>query len=292
MRCMLRPMETGPDLPTPPLVTVGEWDSFDEADEHALVVLAMERDSWIEAGEGTYRVLASPGDAPAIRREFALYAEEQAERRERVELPLFPAGVELMLLWIIALTAAFMVQERYPAFTGDFCNSSRALVERGEWWRPFTALFLHADGGHLLSNIGIGGIFCVMVAHTVGAWRAWLLILASGTLGNALNAWLRYPSDFASLGASTATFGALGVLTGAAASAAWRFRSPKEFRPLVAPIFAGAMMLGMYGVGGEGIDVSGHFAGWACGAVLGVLGARKLRPEVGDEREKAAFAGS
>lgn len=288
--CMIRRMEAAQDPEMPALVPVGEWPSFDEADEHALVVLAMDRDCWIEPGEGTYLVLALPEDAPAIRREFALYAAEQTERRERVEPPLFPAGVELMLLWVIALTAAFMVQERYPGFTESFCNSSRAMVEGREWWRPFTALFLHADGGHLLSNIGIGGIFCVMVAHTLGAWRAWLLILASGTLGNALNAWARYPSDFASLGASTATFGALGLLTGAAAAAAWRSRSPKEFRPLVAPVFAGAMMLGMYGVGGEGVDVAGHFAGWGCGAVLGAFAARRLRPEIHSERPEPALA--
>jgi rhomboid protease GluP len=285
-------MEAAQEFEMPALVPVGEWPSLDEADEHALVVLAMNRECWIMPGEGTYAVLASPHDAPAIRREFSLYAAEQSERRERVDPPFFPAGIELMLLWIIALTATFMAQEHDPAFTERFCNSSRAMIEGGEWWRPFTALFLHADGGHLLSNIGIGGIFCVMVAHTLGAGRAWLLILASGTLGNALNAWARYPGDFASLGASTATFGALGLLTGAATAAAWRSRSYREFRPLVAPVFAGAMMLGMYGVGGEGIDVAGHFAGWACGVLLGACAARKVVPAPRTEDSTAAFAGS
>ena len=289
---MMRRMEAAQEFEMPALLPVGEWSSFDEADEHALVVLAMNRECWIMPGDGTYAVLVNPEDAPAIRRELALYAAEQSERREYVEPPLFPAGIELMLLWITALTATFLMQQHDPAFTERFCNSSRALVEDGEWWRPFTSLFLHADGGHLLSNIGIGGIFCVMVAHTLGAWRAWLLILASGTLGNALNAWARYPGDFASLGASTATFGALGVLTGAATVAAWKSRSYREFRPLVAPVFAGAMMLGMYGVGGEGIDVAGHFAGWACGAFLGAFAARKMAPVLRPEGPQTAFAGS
>jgi rhomboid protease GluP len=288
---MLR-MEAAPEFETPALVSVGEWPSSDEADEHALVVLAMNRECWIMPAEGIYAVLAHPDDASRIRHEFSLYAAEQSERRERVDPPLFPAGVELMLLWITVLMATFMMQEHDPGFTDRFCNSSRAMVEGGEWWRPFTSLFLHADGGHLLSNIGIGGIFCVMVAHTLGPWRAWLLILASGTIGNALNAWTRYPGDFLSLGASTATFGALGVLTGAATAAAWKSRSYQEFRPLVAPVFAGAMMLGMYGVGGEGIDVAGHFAGWACGVLLGALVAHREVVIERPDRPSAALAGS
>lgn len=263
----------------PALVAVGEWPSFIEADEHALVALAMNRECWILPSPEGFAVLADPDDAPAIRREFSLYAAEQSERRERIEPPLFPAGIELMLLWIIALTAVFLVQERYPGFTDRFCNSSRAMVEGGEWWRPFTALFLHADAGHLLSNIGIGGIFCVMAAHTLGLWRAWLLILASGTLGNAINAWARFPGDFASLGASTATFGALGLLTGAATMNAWKSRSYRELRPLIAPVFVGLTMLGMYGVGGEQTDVAGHFAGWSCGVLLGILAWRKTIAE-------------
>lgn len=279
-----------PEMPAP--VPMGEWPTIREADEHALVVLAMNRDCWIMPGESGYAVLANPSDAPGIQREFSLYAQEQAERRERIDPPLFPAGVELLLLWFIALTGVFVLQERDPALTDRFCNSARALVEGGEWWRPFTALFLHADGGHLLSNIGIGGIFCVMAAHTLGAGRAWLLILVSGTLGNVLNAWLRYPEDFNSLGASTATFGALGLLTGAATVAAWRNRSYRELRPLIAPIFVGATMLGMYGVGGEGIDVAGHFAGWSFGALLGALAARReARAPRADDQAKAV-AGS
>jgi len=291
---MMRRMEVENvvEAEAPALLPVGEWPSLAEANEHALVVLAMGLECWILPGEGSYVLLADPGHAASVRREFSLYASEQVERRERAEPPFFPAGIELMLLWIAALVGTFICQQHFPDFTGRFMNSSRALVEGGEWWRPFTALFLHADGGHLLSNIGIGGIFCVMVAHTVGAWRAWLLILASGTLGNAINAWARFPDNFSSLGASTATFGALGILVGIATISAWKYRSAREFRPLVAPVLVGLVMLGMYGTGGERTDVAGHFAGWSCGAVLGCLVATKDRPALRPDRPAPALAGS
>lgn len=275
------------------LVAMGEWSSLEEADEHALVVLAMERECWIVPAPGGYAVLGHVADASAIRREFSLYAAEQAERREWIEPPFFPAGIELLLLWIIALTLTFIAQGLDPGFTDRFCNSSVALVGSGEWWRPFTALFLHADTGHLLANIGIGGIFCVMAAQTFGLWRAWLLVLLSGTLGNALNAWARYPESFASLGASTATFGALGLLTGAALAAAWKSRSYRELRPLVAPLIIGLTMVGMYGVGdgtaNSNTDVAGHFAGWSCGVLLGCLCRPKIATFAEPSRSAAAF---
>ncbi len=274
------------------LVAMGEWSSLEAAEEHALVVLAMNRECWIAPTDQGYAVLGNLADAPAIRREFSLYAAEQAERREWVEPPLFPAGIELLLLWIIALTLTFIAQGLDPGFTDRFCNSSVALVGSGEWWRPFTALFLHADTGHLLSNIGIGGIFCVMAAQTFGLWRAWLLVLLSGTLGNALNAWARYPESFSSIGSSTATFGALGLLTGAALAAAWKSHSSRELRPLLAPLIIGLTMVGMYGVGDGSLtsntDVAGHFAGWSCGVLLGYVCRPKV--EVFTELPRAATA--
>lgn len=258
------------------LATVGEWPSLAEAHEHSLVVLAMNQECWVLGGGDRYAIQADPAQVPVIRREFELYEAEQAQRRERIEPPVFPAGMELALAWAVTLLAVFLWQGGDLMLADRFCNSSRALVDGGEWWRPFTALFLHANPGHLLGNVAIGGIFCVMVAHSVGAWRGWALILAAGTLGNAINAWARYPAEFLSMGASTATFGAVGILVGVASVAAWRSRSYRELRPVLVPVVIGLILLGWYGSGGEAAvngesntDVAGHFAGWASGILLG-----------------------
>lgn len=258
----------------PDLVPVGAWPSLREAQEYALVVLAMNRECWIFPDAGQFALHAPSAEVPGIRREFALYESEQSERPVRVEPPVFPAGIELALMWALSLLVVFWWQGRDPSLAERFCNSSQALVEGGQWWRAFTSLFLHADAGHLLSNIGIGGIFCVMVAHTVGAWRGWALILAGGMLGNLLNAWARYPGTFESLGASTATFAAVGVLTGVATLRAWRFHSLRELRPLLVPLLTGLIVLGWYGSGGDGpdagrVDVAGHVVGWTSGLLLG-----------------------
>lgn len=261
--------------PVPELVPVGMWPSLGEASEHALVVLAMNLECWVLPAQGNYAVLADPAHAGAIRHEYELYAAEQAERREPVDHPLFPVGLDLLLAWMLTLLGAFLWQMRDGSLAERFCNSSLAVIDGGEWWRPFTSLFLHADVAHLLGNLAIGGIFCIVAAKMTGAWRAWPLILAAGTIANFLNAWLRYPEAYQSLGASTATFGALGILVGHSTRLAWRHRNYREFRPLVAPLLAGLMMLTWWGTSGENTDVGGHFLGAACGTVLGMLAARK-----------------
>jgi rhomboid protease GluP len=247
------------------------WPSFPAAYERALVVLAMNQECWIEDRDGQFALHADPQQEPAIRRELALYEAEESQRRERVEPPVFPAGFDLAGLWVVTLVAVFVQQARWPEITDRFSNSSLSLVRDGEWWRPFTSLFLHADTGHLLGNVFIGGIFCLMVAQSVGAFRGWLLILAGGTLGNALNAWLHFPAAFSSIGASTATFAAVGLLVAGGCVNAWKAGSPREFRPLLLPLFVGTVLLGMFGAGGGNTDVSGHVLGTGAGFLLGFV---------------------
>lgn len=293
MACMVLRMieENSLEPEDPGLVQVGEWPSFHEASEHALVVLAMNLECWIIPGEGSYLLYTDPVHAPSVRRELSLYAGEKVAPREWIEPPVFPAGIGHMLAWVTALALMFLWQQWDPSLTDKLCNSSRAFIGNGEWWRPFTSLFLHADGQHLLGNVAIGGIFCVMVAQTLGAWRGWPLILLAGTIANAINAWARYPDSYLSLGASTATFGALGILVGAAMRSAWRHRSYRELRTLFAPLVVGLILLGWYGTAGENTDVAGHFAGFSVGAVLGGLAALHGAGIARAESRKTAFAG-
>ena len=254
---------------------VGEYATAADAQEYALVVLAMNLDCWIkmEAGGERFLLFADPAFAVAIGDEFALYDVERQEEPAAVDLPLFKSGLELAFLWIMALLVVFAMQGEDPGFTDRYCNSSLAVIGRGEWWRPFTSLFLHGDFNHLLGNVCFGVIFCVLVAHSVGPVLGWVLILASGTIGNVLTAWLHFPERFESVGASTATFGALGILVGLGAFVAWRSRSYRKLGAVLVPIGAGVILLGWFGAGGERTDVLGHVAGFGAGGVLGLVAA-------------------
>jgi rhomboid protease GluP len=82
-------------------------------------------------------------------------------------------------------------------------------MQAGEWWRPITALTLHADAAHLLGNLAFGGFFAYSVTRYLGAGFGWLAIVAAGGLGNVANGFLA-GVDHRSIGASTAVFAAWG----------------------------------------------------------------------------------
>ncbi len=263
------------------LVAAGEWVAVTDAQDHALVVLAMGIDCGVYLNEtGTYEVRVAQECAGRVIREWREFDEEQAAAELARRAPVVPEGqgfplrMDLAWLWLLSLLVVFWTQGQDPGLSDRFCNSTRAMLDDGEWWRPFTSLFLHADGAHLLGNALLGGVFCVLVAQAFGALRGWVCILGCGTLANALNAAAHWPGDFRSLGASTATFAALGLLVGHAVRNAWRMRSLHGLRPLLVPLIAGGILLGWFGGGGAdagNIDVAGHVVGWCFGVVAGFV---------------------
>jgi len=174
----------------------------------------------------------------------------------------------------------FHFQQENPMVTEWFSNSSRAVFAEGQWWRPLTALFLHGDFDHLLGNVVFGLLFFLLVSRSVGPRTGWLLIFLSGTLGNLVTAWIRYPVAIQSLGASTATFGAIGILVGQGTAATWRSASHRRWVSLIVPVGAGLVLLGWLGAGEPPTDVLGHLIGFVVGWMLGVTaGSRRLRAE-------------
>jgi membrane associated rhomboid family serine protease len=87
----------------------------------------------------------------------------------------------------------------------------------------------------------------------------------------ALNA-LVQPPAFSSIGASTATFAALGLV----ATFVWRrgYLRKRDWKRSFAPVFAAVALLAFTGTGGENTDVLGHLAGFVAGVLTGFAVAR------------------
>lgn len=147
-------------------------------------------------------------------------------------------------------------------------NSDAGLVRSGEWWRTVTALTLHADGQHLLGNLLIGGGFILMLCRALGSGLGWSLLLASGALGNLLNAWLQAPLH-RSVGASTAVFGAVGLLAA--------MHLLRERRRWYLPLASALALLALLGSEGENTDLGAHLFGLAVGFALGLPAGYLLR---------------
>ncbi|MDD5286080.1 MAG: rhomboid family intramembrane serine protease [Desulfuromonadaceae bacterium] len=139
-------------------------------------------------------------------------------------------------------------------------------IMEGQWWRLVTALTLHADLPHLLGNLLIGGVFIILLCREFGSGLTWSLLLGTGILGNLLNAWLQSPLH-RSIGASTAVFGAVGLM---AAISAVRYRHQLQ-RHWFIPVAAGLALLAILGTEGKHTDLGAHLFGFGFGALLGMF---------------------
>jgi rhomboid protease GluP len=261
------------------LVKVGKYPTLEQAQEHGLVILAMREPCWVaeEEPSGGFSLHAVPDAAPVITRELSAYDSEQ----EQPAQPQFPdreifqhrPGWEVYGIWAISLIGMFLLQNADPTLVDRAASSSRGLIGDHEWWRPFTALFLHGDFPHLAGNLLSGLFFGTLVARSIGPWRGWALILACGAIGNSLTAALTWPESFTSIGASTAVFGALGILSGLGFATLLRARLNLPWAKLTAPLVAGIILLGWLGGGAPGgnTDVLGHVFGFGSGLGAGLL---------------------
>lgn len=152
-------------------------------------------------------------------------------------------------------------------------SASADRILHGEPWRTVTALTLHADLPHALTNAVFLGVFATAVCVALGPGPGCMLVLLAGALGNALNA-LLHGSGHSSVGASTAVFGAIGILGALRYGRATL--APRRARWL--PVAAALALLAMLGMG-ERTDVAAHFLGLVAGLALGwAAGAALARP--------------
>jgi membrane associated rhomboid family serine protease len=145
-------------------------------------------------------------------------------------------------------------------------NAHVASVRSGQWWRLATALTLHSDALHLAGNVLIGGVFIMRLCREVGSGVGWCLLILVGVSGNYLNSLIQSPSH-QSVGASTAVFGAIGIL---AALNARRYRLLLT-RRWTLPLAGSLALLALLGTGGEHTDLLAHLFGFLCGLVAGWL---------------------
>jgi membrane associated rhomboid family serine protease len=244
----------------------------------------------IDPYPGGWRVLVSEDDLPAAVHELEDYVEEMRDERRLPppSIQIRPGGGAGVLAYVVTLVGTAGLAGRY-AFGADWFEVGRleswAVVE-GQWWRAFTALTLHVDPAHLVSNLAFGAVFGFLAAQALGGGVAWLGILLAGGAGNLVNAYLQ-PPQHAAIGASTAVFGALGVLV-ALSLHHWRKRSGGLVRRW-SPLIGGFLLLASTGMGGERTDVLAHVTGLLAGILVG-FGASFVPSPVLDERSNQVMA--
>ena len=264
------------------LIVVGVYPTQREALEHSLVVLAMGEACWLELSVDGHRLLVESSIIKAVGEQLMQFDQESAHwpPKSLVVKPVVSKPAPMSpLLWALVVCGVFWAQDRWPALTEAATLDARAIFDHNEEWRTVTALFLHADIGHLVSNVASGIFVFSVVVSIWGGVRGWLLLIVAAMGGNMAAATLNYPEAYRSIGASTAVFAGLGLLTGRAIRVGWRATSSHRWRTAFVPFAAGVAVLGLFGAGGVHVDVLAHVTGFITGLIFGFIAKERVVSE-------------
>lgn len=145
------------------------------------------------------------------------------------------------------------------------------FVMQGQWWRLFTAMFVHFGIEHLGSNMITLWFFGESVERILGKWQMLVLYLISGIAGNVLTLVTELVSGRYSLaaGASGAIFGLVGVYVAAALIPELRrFVSVRNIVIMLVVNIA-------YGISNQSINLTAHIGGLICGTVMAYIMLRR-----------------
>jgi membrane associated rhomboid family serine protease len=241
------------------------------AREWELVLLAQGLSPSVRRSGGGIALSVPEAEADRARAALLAYDNENrlklVDRHEPASSASLLAGSTVAAIFILGMFCVTAIW--FPAVSWIERGGADAdRILRGELWRAVTALTLHADFGHAVSNAAAAAIFFGMVCSLLGLGSGCFLVLAAGAGGNLVNAFL-HGSPHVAIGASTAVFGAVGVI--GSLSMARHRRSASSRRRAWLPIAAALALLGMLGTGGARVDVWAHLCGLLVGAVLGIV---------------------
>lgn len=243
--------------------------------DRALVLQALDIPYRLVRLDDRWVLAVAARDAHSAREQLGLYEHENRGWPPRLgQMPQVSNGAIGAMVFATLLIVTYLM-DHARAFGFDWHLAGRVdgrLMRAGEWLRSITALTLHGDVAHLAGNIVFGAIFGLFAGQLLGQGLAWSLIVAAGATGNVVNVLLQHGSHRA-VGASTAVFAALGLLT----AYTFMHRRDRRFQLAyrVAPLISGAVLLAYLGTGDARTDIVAHLTGFAAGLGAGVLASQR-----------------
>ncbi len=244
--------------------------SADLADSYGLVLSSSGISHRSEKGEYGWDILVNDTEYEKALNAIEQYLKENQDFHPTDDPLCYEYHKTFTGLWVSAILLACHVAITIGYDSGVFIRtygSSAFRILRGELYRSVTSLMIHANVLHLVGNVLGIAIFGTAVCTITGWGVGWLMILVSGTAGNLLNAVL-YKTGHLSVGASTAVFGAIGIL--AAQQFFKKFRLPGQRMRAWLPLGGGLALLSILG-SGKYADLTAHLFGFMAGIILGAL---------------------
>lgn len=240
--------------------------------EAAFVLTAVDVPHQVLDDAGHWQLWVPATEAPRAQQQITSYWHENQHVAQRPpQSPAVDSGLFGVLGYLLVIWSLPWLQAQYLGPWHDQGVMAAGAVMKGEWWRCVTALTLHGDIGHIVSNSAFGALFGGLLCRQLGSGVGWFLAVLAATLANGVNAFVQ-PEMFRSIGASTATFAAMGML----AAVVWRrgYYRNMDWRRSVAPLFAAVALFSFTGVGDLNTDVLAHLFGGVSGIAFGIAAAR------------------
>jgi rhomboid protease GluP len=218
-----------------------------------------------EDGSGWGLLVAAPDYGTAIRVIRQYHLENRGwPWQQQVFRPgfLFDWGA---LAWVLLAGMFFWLSTSTDLKTAGTMDG--AAVAHGQWWRLFTAIWLHADLAHLATNASIGLILLGLTMGRYGTGVGLLAAYLTGAGGNLLAGLLSLQTH-RSLGASGMVMGSLGLLAVQSLSL-WR-QTPHATKFILSGLCGGVMLFALLALT-PGTDVMAHLGGFVSGLLLGAL---------------------
>lgn len=202
----------------------------------------------------------------------------RAPAKARIGPPAIYGGRPRLYFALLAvLVVVFCCELAFPATpaSGDVpsigtlallgATTGARVFGHNEWWRIFTAPFLHGNVFHLASNAVVLVVACRWLERLVG-WRWTLAIYCVSGVAGAWFSVIAHPPQTVGVGASGAILGLLGALYVVS------FRlGPDRMRGKIRKVFfivAVPAMIPVAARSATGVDYAAHVAGAVVGSVL------------------------
>src|SRR5919198_538201 len=235
-------------------------------EEWALVLAAAGIVHRVARGGGKWGLPVAPRDAEPSLTPLDAYDAERRSAPAGEEAPEYGPTYAGILVAVLLVAFYGVTGPADPGGAWARAGSASAeLIVRGQTWRAVTALTLHANPAHLAGNAVACAVFVTAAARALGPGLGGWLVLAAGAGGNVLNA-LLHRTHHSAVGASTAVFGAIGVLGGL------QFGRKRRRRGAWLPVAGSLALLAMLGSDREA-DIVAHLFGLVVGGALGALAA-------------------
>lgn len=195
----------------------------------------------------------------------------------------FEQGMSFVPLVACSLIAVNIAAFAWEAAVGALQNEQAILaagavnwpeLQRGEYWRLATSMFLHADASHLVGNCVALYILGMAAEHGFGSGKTLVGYLAIGVAASLLSVWLQ---PVPTVGASGAIFGLMGAVM------IFMHRHRREFYVRDARIGVVLLVWSLYQIATGFLNPQianwAHVGGLAGGAFLGLC--LKPRPQIG-----------